>query len=68
MSLSLVIYDNPSPEEAYPLIATRDPEIITLVRRLLMARLGGEPMGKILALDHRDSPSPRKTRSHGTTD
>jgi hypothetical protein len=50
MPLSLVIFENPSEEEAYPLLATRDPAIIAIVRRLLMDRLAEKPTGTVLRL------------------
>jgi hypothetical protein len=50
MPLSLIIYENLSPEETYPLLATQDPDIIAVVRRLLMARLG-DNASKVLCLN-----------------
>ena len=43
MSLSLVIFDNPTPDEALPLLATHDPTVIAVVRQALLARLGDQP-------------------------
>ena len=42
MPLSLVIFNNPTPYEAHPLLATHDPIIIAVVRRLLLERLGAD--------------------------
>jgi hypothetical protein len=61
MPLSLVIFDNPTPEEARALLATHDPAIIAAVRRLLMERLGDEPGARVLALQ----PCPAQPRGRG---
>ena len=42
MSLSLIIYEHPTPAETYPLLATRDPVIIATLRELILERLGDE--------------------------
>ena len=39
MSLSLVIFDGSTPEESIPVVATKDPNIIAVVRQLLWSRL-----------------------------
>jgi hypothetical protein len=56
MPLSLVIFDNPTPEEARALLATHDPTIIAAVRRLLLQRLGEEPGARVLPLQPRQAP------------
>jgi hypothetical protein len=39
MSLSLVIFEDSTPEESIPVVATKDPNIIAVVRQLLWSRL-----------------------------
>src|SRR5262249_40024590 len=43
MPLSLVVFENLPTHEAYPILATQDPAIIALVRRLIDTRLRGAP-------------------------
>lgn len=50
MTFSLVIFEHTNPTEAHPLLATRDPNIIALVKRMLVERLGDEPTGNIRPL------------------
>jgi hypothetical protein len=38
MGLSIVVYAG-APSEAHPILATRDPQVIEVVRRLLLERL-----------------------------
>jgi hypothetical protein len=45
MPLSIVIFDNPAPDEAIPILSTSDPGIVGELRRLLNIRL--------TAADHR---------------
>jgi len=46
MPLFLTILEGPSPSSAAPLLATSDPDLIALVARELVARLGGHPQGR----------------------
>lgn len=52
MPLFLTIFEGPSPLEAKPILATRDPGIIGVVRRLLMERLTEDPVNKLVPLKH----------------
>jgi hypothetical protein len=61
MGLSLVIFENPTAEEAYPLLATHDPAIIATVRQLILQRLGGTQPGKVVPLQ---AVRPSKGRDH----
>ena len=65
MPLSLVIFENPSSEEAYPLLATRDPAIISIVRRLLMDRLAEEPTRPVLPLQRPQTPRNQRKGRQG---
>ena len=65
MALSLVIFENPSEEEAYPLLATRDPAIIAIVRRLLMDRLTEKPTGSVLRLPREQTPRNQRQGQQG---
>jgi hypothetical protein len=40
MPVYLTLYEGQTPAEAQPVVATSDPHIIAMVRRLLMERLG----------------------------
>jgi hypothetical protein len=64
MGLSLVIFENPTADEAYPLLATHDPAIIATVRHLILQRLGGQQPGKVLPLQ---TVSPSQGRDHADT-
>lgn len=39
MAISLVIFEGPTPAKAKPILATRDPQIIAAVKRLILERL-----------------------------
>ena len=48
MSLSLVVYEHPSPEEVHSILATRDPHIISIVKRLLLERMEDKPAHELV--------------------
>ena len=50
MPLSLIILEGPTPQTSHPVLATRDPSIIAVVRELLLKRLEDKPTGTILPL------------------
>jgi hypothetical protein len=58
MPLSLVIFEDTSPDDAHPLLATHDPVIIAAVRRMLMERLGDPRTAPVMQL----VPSNRRKR------
>mgnify|MGYP001571875107 CR=1 FL=1 len=47
MSFSLILYEHHTPTEVRPLLGTRDPEIIAVLKRLLMERMEDEPAKKV---------------------
>lgn len=57
MSLSLVIYEGSTPEESIPIVATKDPTIIAVVRQLLWSRL---QYRLFQAQTHRGQPPPQE--------
>jgi hypothetical protein len=48
MSLSIVVFENPAPDEAIPILSTSDPAIIGELRRLLNIRLTVADQGSIV--------------------
>jgi len=46
MGFSIVVYAG-SPSVAHPILATRDPQIVEVVRRLLLERLTTEPQDQV---------------------
>jgi hypothetical protein len=50
MPLSLIILDGPTPQTSHPVLATRDPSIIAVMRELLLKRLEDKPTATILPL------------------
>jgi hypothetical protein len=50
MPLSLVILEGPTPATSLPILATRDPHIISVVRELLLDRLVARQTGKMLSI------------------
>jgi hypothetical protein len=50
MALFLTVFEGDSPAHARPVLATSDPAIIAVVRRLLMDRLVEEPTRPTLHL------------------
>jgi hypothetical protein len=68
MAIFLTVFEGDSPAHARPVLATADPTIIAVVRRLLMERLGDEPTGTLMPLPTRLARTPRKGRSDGPLD
>ncbi len=50
MPLFLTILDGATPDEAQPILAIRDPQILATVRAMVHARLTEEHPGKVVAL------------------
>ena len=51
MPLSLVILEGLTTATSQPILATRDPQIIAVVRQLLLDRLADQPTSKILPFE-----------------
>jgi hypothetical protein len=50
MPLSIVVFDNPAPDEAIPILSTSDPAIVGELKRLLNIRLTAADHGSIVPL------------------
>jgi hypothetical protein len=48
MPLSIVVFDNPAPDEAIPILSTSDPAIVGELKRLLNIRLTAADQGSIV--------------------
>jgi hypothetical protein len=59
MPLSIVVFDNPAPDEAIPILSTSDPTIIGELRRLLNIRLTAADPGSIVSFRPK-TKAPRK--------
>jgi hypothetical protein len=68
MAFSLVIFENSSEDEPYPVVATRDPSIIAIVRRLLMDRLADERPKPLLHLQRPQNPHNHRQGQQGEAD
>ena len=67
MALFLTVFEGDSPAQARPVLATSDPAIIAVVRRLLMDRLVEEPMRSILQLQPPQTPRNQRKGRQGET-
>jgi hypothetical protein len=67
MALFLTVFEGDSPAQARPVVATSDPAIIAVVRRLLMDRLAEAPTSPVLQLQRRPTPRNRRKGHQGET-
>ena len=59
MPLSIVVFDNPAPDQAIPILSTSDPAIVGELRRLLHIRLTAADQGSLVPLRPKAN-APRK--------
>jgi hypothetical protein len=57
MPIYLTLYEGETAAHAQPVIATSDPAIIALVRRLLLQRLSGDPLSQRIPRPRREPPN-----------
>jgi hypothetical protein len=62
MPLSIVVFDNPAPDEAIPILSTCDPAIVGELRRLLNIRLTAADYGGIVPIRPRTKVARKDTR------
>lgn len=65
MAIFLTVFEGDSPAQARPVLATADPAIIAVVRRLLMDRLVEEPTRPVLQLQRPPIPHNRRKGHQG---
>jgi hypothetical protein len=61
MPLSIVVFDNPAPDEAIPILSTSDPAIVGELKRLLHIRLTAADQGAVVPFRPKVK-APRKER------
>lgn len=62
MPLSIVVFDNPAPDEAIPILSTSDPAIVGELRRLLHIRLTAADYGGIVPFRPKTKDARKETR------
>jgi len=65
MAIFLTVFEGDSPAHARPVLATSDPAIIAVVRRLLMDRLTEEPKRPVLRLPRPQTPHNQRQGQQG---